>query len=312
MNFDTKPDIIQHFLVTAGAHSYYCNITTRYHITTKEPISYFIDVGGAMKGCVRILVEKPNESHQHDERYSIFEAGKHIASIPWIGYNKQYSVKKDLPSGDGTRHMIRTSLTIVLNTFPWISKFDLTDASKVICKEGHEVSLANLSFVTNGKSYYEKYLGAYLQNTEERVKYVEASKMLYDRNKKISLADFISRFRVYDNIVHKTYESSATYSEFFNNLKDSCRQNGQVFCNIMSGWLEDFVMFIFKTNRLGNVWMSTWIIDKESVKKIPIKEWKELYNVKEVQNIMQEEFKDYFAQHGGYTNGSFVMGDLSD
>ena len=48
------------------------------------------------------------------------------------------------------------------------------------------------------------------------------------------------------------------------------------------------------------------------MKKIPIKEWKEQYNVREVQTIIQEEFKDYFAQHGGYKNGSFVMADLSD
>lgn len=304
-----KPDLVQYFLVQAGKYSYYVVITTKYGFRTNKPISYFVDVGGTMKGCVRVLIEKPDEIRREDERFRNFEQQKEIATIQWIGFNKKCSVRNDLLNGEGTRHMVRVAMTIVINAFNWITKFKLTDASRVKCIEGLEMSLANLSFVTNGKSYYEKYLRAYLQHEEYRTKYGEASKVLSDPYKKLPIQDFGDLFPI-DKFTQGIYERSTTYLEFFNNLKDECKKADKVFCEVVHSWLDSFVRFILGSFNLENVWMADWIIDKETVKQIPVSEWTEEWNATEIEKVMQEEFQDYIVQKGGKKNASFLLGDL--
>ena len=148
-----KPDLRQMFQVVAGRHSYYVRTTIQYDMKSGKPVSYGIDCGGKMKGCVLITVEVPNRERMADERFARFEEDKFVAYVSWIGYDPKCSVNSNLPHGDGTRHLIKTSMSIACNICPWIKKFSLRDASKVRCVEGVDVSLSDLSFVTKGKSY---------------------------------------------------------------------------------------------------------------------------------------------------------------
>jgi hypothetical protein len=305
-----KPDLEQYFKVQTSRYAYYLCITTRYHFTTGKPISYYIDVGGMMKGCVRIVVEVPSSTENTDERFRNIEMQKSCAFISWIGYNNKCSILGNLESGDGTRHMVRTAMTVVLNTFNWIKEFELTDASKVQCENGIEISLSELSFVVHAKSYYEKYFKAYLLNEENRQRYYDAQTMLKDRNTKLPLDDFVSLFRIFDKDIHKVYQNTDTYLDFFNRLKIECKRHGENhFCKILHPWIHDFIMYVFKANGLGDIWMSNWRITKDSVKEIQIKDWNEVYEVEEVRNVFQEKFKEYY-QNGGFKNGSFILGDL--
>lgn len=303
-----KEDTKQMFKMKAGRRQYYVAITTKYGMYTNKPMSYHFDIGGKMNGCIRIIANVPNPSLMHDERFRALESTMNIAFISWIGYNPKCSITEDLPGGDGTRHMIKTSMSVVCNVCPWISFFKLSDASKVRCVQGIDISLANLSYFTNGQSYYEKYLNAYLANEVNRTRYQERRQLLTDANVKIPIDAFCDKFQIRDDIAKNIYHSSSTYLEFANNLKQACKEQNCSFCVLINPWLDTFISYILGRD-LQDVWMNDWLIDKSSIGRINVTEWSEVSDVQEVQNIYQEEFKEYYME-GGFKNASFSMEDL--
>ena len=147
------------------------------------------------------------------------EVKKSVAIITHIGYNPKCSTTENLPGGAGTRHMIRTAMTLVLIHYDWIKRFRIVDNSEVFCKEALFVSLAHMSLATNGKTYYEKYLHATLENDDARRAYEVGVTRLTDASQKLPFAQFVSLFRVAPAIEAKlfgSYEETGTYSEFFN------------------------------------------------------------------------------------------------
>ena len=142
---------ITFYELESGKYSYYVSIKMTRNLESKLPTSYTVNVGGKMKGCVEILVEVPNPNI--DDRFKFMEEAKNTAYIIWIGYSQKCSIKGDLEKGQGTRHMIRSALTLVCKMYKWITKFSLIDASSIKCKEGVTVNLAIISLALKGQTY---------------------------------------------------------------------------------------------------------------------------------------------------------------
>lgn len=249
-------------------------------------MSYNIDLGGRMKGCVRIVVDVPDETL--DERFAAYEKEKQAAHIAWIGYNKKCAVGDDLPKSHGTRHMIRTAMTIVMNSYDWIKQFSLMDASKVDCKD-YEVSLLHSYLSLYGKTYYEKYIHAYLQENSNRMRYNAGVKLLHDNVIPLgNICSFIQN-QEYQGIVKKVYDPNITNIQFFNQLKDKCTKDGFAYCEVTSNWLDALINRFFT----GKVLTQLWVIDTADVVKIQTLEWSDDVDFKQIMKkhmVAQEEF----------------------
>ena len=302
--------------ISTGKYKYFLSIKT---ICDKDgnPISYGLNFGalraqcyarGKIKGCVTITVETYNP--QINERFKLLEDDKKTANISWVGYNRKCSMTEDLPSGVGTRHMIKTAMTFVCKTYPWIENFSLTDASEVTCKEGLVVSLSALSLVINEKTYYEKYFKAVLKYNDIRNEYEKRKALLNDSSARFETKQFISKFKIPDNqivFVENCYEETKTYLEFFRSLQIYCKSNNIIFCEVINSWLNLFLKHILGSPE--RYWMATWIIEKSNIKMIKLEEWNNSkINVEDAKQILQEEFNK--SQSGGFVSGSFVLGDL--
>lgn len=122
-----KQDDITFFELKAGRYNYYLTLTIKYDYFTNNPTSYGFDIGGKMKGCVRITVDALNPELEKDDRFKFLDIQRNNAYISHIGYNKMCSIDGSLMGGDGTRHMIRTATTIVCVKCPWVKTFTLND-----------------------------------------------------------------------------------------------------------------------------------------------------------------------------------------
>ena len=256
-------DTFEYAEITAGGHKYYLCIKTKYDYFTHLPESHSLDLGGN----VQIVVGVP--SHVDDTRYDMINAAKKNAHIIWVGYSTQCSVAEDLPSGDGTRHMLRTAMTIVLDRYDWINKVRLTDASSIECIEKIHVSLPILSLSTNGKSYYEKYFHAHLEKNLMHNEYKESVDKLKSEHM-LSFNDFSVYIKNPDTVkyVKPIYALSKSYIDFFKRLKKQCAEDGKLYCVITMDWLELFINTILN-NDVNNFWSLSWIIDKERVSRVP-------------------------------------------
>ena len=267
--------------------TYILIITTKYLHETNLPISHSIDLGGRMKGCVRIVVEVQKQGVS-DPRYADIENAKKIANISWIGFNKKCAVNHDLPSGTGTRHMVRTAMTIVLSTYSWIKSFSLTDASKVECNN-FKVNLSHISLSLHGKTYYERYFHAHL-DVSDQPRYLKGIDLL-----KYQVMPSDDLFQLIDPqykglaTFKKAYNPKLTNIEYFNKLQQQCNEDGVQYCEITETLLEKIMNQFFEKNVLFH----EWFIDAEDVKRIPTLEWSECVDAKrihEVDMMAQEEF----------------------
>ena len=267
-------------------HTYILIITTKYDYKTNLPMSHSIDLGGRMKGCVRIVVQVPDKDF--DERYANNEIKKSIAHISWIGFNKKCAVNHDLPGGTGTRHMVRTAMTIVLSTYSWIESFSLTDASNVECRH-YKVNLSHISLSLHGKTYYHRYFHAHL-NSKNQPFYLKGIEML---NKPMinfeTMCKFIDPQYKELKTFKRAYDPKLTNIEYFNKLHQQCKEDGVQYCEITEKLLENLMNICFDEDALTQ----KWFIDAKDVKRIPTLEWSECVDAKrihEVDMMAQEEF----------------------
>jgi hypothetical protein len=286
-------DTHEHFKLCGGKYTYFMTIRTMYDMSSR-PISYGIDVGGKMKGCLRVTVNAMNKDMMRDERFRFLEKSKQNAYISWIGYNKKCSLTDNFVKGDGTRHMLKCAMIFVTQKYPWIEGFTLLDESKIMC-DGVEVSLSRLSIAMHGKTYYERYFKAHLLDPNQGNTYTNAIKMLNGSDFKMPFQIFSNKFFISKdifNILKPLYEMSHNYNDFFKLLR---KQFPRTFCSVISPWINGFVDFF-----VGDIWMQKWIIEKKYIRhgSVYVSNLLDLPEVSAANNIIQEEFKS-FTQSGG-------------
>jgi len=245
-----RRDSVDAYTVRAGRSgpAFFVHVITKFDNRTNAPFSHGIDVGGNMRGCVRITVNVPDATLLRDERFGGFEESKKDAFISFVGYNRKCSLRDDLPSGDGTRHMIRVAMAFVLTNFTWVETFSLVDASHVLCTEtGQVIDLSHLSLMTTGKTYYERYLGARLKRPEARVAYARDVAALSAADAKLDFDTFCRAYNVPHPVavyMQAAYAASRTYLEFFRALRAACARKPPPSCDNVERVLSDNGQFV--------------------------------------------------------------------
>lgn len=216
--------------------------------------------------------------------------------------------------------MIRTALTIVCKICPWVETFTLTDTSHVPCTLKNNksvlINLAHFSLITNGKTYYEKYLGATIQDVGLLEKYnTGIARLLDSQVKPTTLKSFNQAYGVkleMNPTIINIYNKSRTLLDFFKGLK---ADQGSNFCFLVEPWLDTFVSTI--TDGL-NIGMCTWVIKKDNVKNIDVDIHSHNENMltwRSTVNVYQEEFSEFYKsvqQNGGARRYRTCLGTLSE
>lgn len=306
----------EYFTLKSGRFQYFMVVTTIYD-NLRQPISYGLDIGGKLKGCMTITIENPNIIPEVIKaRYTPLELEnylkeKTIAHISWIGYNEKCSIKGDLLKAEGTRHMIRTGMRQVQKRYPWVTCFKLEDASQIDCKEGLTISLFELSIMTNNKSYYEKYFGAYLKSGVARELYAKllSAMVLQNSKQELSFRQFVLESGLQGDTFKLTeceefYDKSKTFLEFFKALREA---KGKYYCEYVYLWGQQFISkYILKEVRFAT---QHWLIDVNSIEKINVKdlEWTNA-NAEDISriNTVREDMRKTFEMYGGYSIGKYA------
>lgn len=192
------------FRVAAIAHEFDALVTSTE--THGVPTTYRVRVGpdvkqvrpgtiDAYEACVDIVLDAPN--HPDDRVRTLLRPRIHIARIVKINFHPQCSITRELQRGGGTEVMVKSALTFVTRTFPWITDFTLTDASTVDCGDeggaSYAVSLTALSLCTTGQTWYERTFGARLEDGMAAYRLAVDASALMDPAKKPSTADDFCR-----------------------------------------------------------------------------------------------------------------------
>ena len=215
--------------VKAGKFNYTIVISGQYY---NDTISTFcFQLGGKRKGCVVTLhVSIPIK--YNDERFNFLNQSSHIAKLVHLTYKEGCNLSGDLPREYGTRHMLKTAFSIVINVCPWVKAFKFDDMSQYEC-QNTVISLPYSSIAVYGKTYYEKYYNAFIMGTDlEADSHDNMLHMSYRRTVKyvrdLPISEEFDKFclqlkinRTQSFLIQPLYESFYDHNKVNHNKKNS-------------------------------------------------------------------------------------------
>ena len=256
------------------------SLTNSFYLYLGGPFS---DSLGTNKGCVIIYINDYKESD--------------IAILDSIKYDSKCNITEDLEEGvgsqadkaaEGTKHMIFTALNILMYYFPHLKYVKLLDTrfkkysrvNKIGATPSMELAVYFMLF--HKKTWYESLFGALPIAPNNLAKYkVFISKLdsipidkpfftfikQYFRDN--DLKYIVDLNNKYNLEFDKLYNTTKTYSEFFNKLKDKINDKSEI-CSFFGIFLFRFMDDIsnkLTTTILEDYWIfSTDIINTNKIK----------------------------------------------
>lgn len=191
----------------------------------------------------------------------IFIKKKTLSLVAQIYSEEDCSHDGTLMDG-ATVDMIKGSLQICF-VFFGITQFELNDESNIECdttpvprKRIKPLSLAQLTIIKYGQTWYERNFQAYLKNESDRIAY---TKGLENLNKPITMSfndfsEYISLYPEQEVALKPFYTTSSTWSEFLKKIPK------EKHCELLY-WAPEFINRLMKFN----VRYPLWVIDLEKM-----------------------------------------------
>lgn len=224
-----------------------------------------IYIGGHDLYCIYIYIMKDKSIYS-----SRFDTS--IANLPGIEYNQNCSLEYNFRRGIDSTMILKFAITYVFNKYPHVKGISFNDASFRACDNGKQVSLAMMSYISTGQTWYEKNFGAYL--TSESFTHFEPIKQKFQDAKatlswEIMKGIMDNSFPIDESKMKELYESAKTWQEFFGPIKDAIDISG--FCIFVEPWLNNFINETMDYSILGLKYI------------LPVKDYAVVYTLSEYQ-----------------------------
>ncbi len=260
------------YRVNVGAYSYYIRIFAETNVNG-DVIEYVMDIGGRKKGCVSLRI--PTLISMGDVKTAVL---KKISYDPGCSINKD----RDFVSGFGTKHMLKSALYFAKELCPNtdIIGFRFMDVSRKLCPDGAAVDLPYFMIALYGKTYYEKYFYAHLQNQIEQQEYQKCIEKLRQTPQNVldfaKLAESSGMSKEQMEILQQLYPSAKSFLDFFQSIRKTYPDRT---CKLLQGWIRRFIVgWVFDGNDLTE---RTWVIPIDKLVEIEMAEW-EVINVQDI------------------------------
>jgi hypothetical protein len=193
--------------------------------------AYTIFIGGHNKFCIDCLIEKKSDSAYLSHIYS----------------NVECSLERNFRGGHDTKAIMFLLMSYIKNNFPFVKEIQLTDVSNKECNNGATVQLYEMSYITTGKSWYERNFGAMLK-PDAAVKFAREDAN-FQKKKHIIGWEGIKIFMrgelpIEENEMRDMFEQTNTWQEFFGWVSDKVGM--AKFCEFVAPWLQAFLFRNFK------------------------------------------------------------------
>ena len=216
---------------------------------------------------------------------NIYSHDKTKAHIGTFKYSNKCNITETLEKGIGTRHLLNTIMSLIVQIFPNIQLFYLNDYSIKSCnKIDNYMSNVNLGFyylVFYGNTWYGKTFKAKLEDINYQKQLDIFLNILSNNNTKLDYIEFKQLFLnnipihyLNDYNIELLYNKAENYNIFFKYIKDNII-DVNVLCVFMSYFLTQFMEYIsiqyLSKDLILDIIKSKWIIYKEDLNKIDIK-----------------------------------------
>jgi hypothetical protein len=195
--------------------------------------SYLLYVGGHELFCIQVQLFKENSVYARFQDVS-------IGHLPHLYYNVECSLEHDFQRGIDTNTIVRFIQTYIAKEYPYITQLSFTDASYRTCDNGGVTPLPELSYLTTGKTWYQKNFDAVLDPA--RLAEFEAVDKRFQALKPLIPWNTLNTdyFGTLDSYAEELFNRSETWQDFFRDLRD--RMGAAEFCEFCSSWIHRFML----------------------------------------------------------------------
>jgi hypothetical protein len=191
--------------------------------------------GGFKKYCIYIQIVK-----EGSQMSNYFDPS--IGNLSRLDYNKECNLNNALIKGDGTKMLVYVLTSYIRTHYPYVKALKFTDTSTIVCDNGTTVSLAEMSYLLHGKTWYERTFNAYLDEKSKPIFDVEDARLQHAKTY-ISWDLFCQDLN--NNPVCKPewesiYNASTTWHDYFKGIRTQIGENA--FCDIFpTTWFNSFI-----------------------------------------------------------------------
>lgn len=210
-------------------------------LVTHESDNYItIYIGGHTKYCIYGFVIKQGSIMA--ERYDVS-----IGDFSKIQFTIECSLEHVFRRGIDTNIILKVFLSYIYKHYPYVKQLNFEDASYRRCDTGEIIDLAEMSYITTGKTWYEKHFGAsvapqsraMVANIESKFQEIKGG-MSWDECKSY----ITNELPIEEAEMKQLYDTVKTWQDFFGPLRD--RIGIESFCPFVAPWLEIFMKAHFK------------------------------------------------------------------
>ena len=193
--------------------------------------------------CIEAQIFKDNDMNKR-----IYDIT--IGNLTHIYYNVNCSIGRNFRRGIDTNMILRLLMSYVFTNYPYVNKLRFTDASYRECDNGIPVELSSMSYLTTGKTWYEKNFNAYIEKKEDSINFSKLVSDFQEKKRVMTWEQFSDFVRVDfpngDEDARNIYEKANTWQDFFGPVRE--RIGVLEFCIFISTWMRNFMMQIMRFN----------------------------------------------------------------
>jgi hypothetical protein len=198
-------------------------------------------IGGHTKYCIYGFIIKEGSGVARQDDITIGEFSK-------IHYNLECSLEHDFKRGVDSNMILKVLLSYISKYYSYVKYLKFDDASYRTCDNGLHVDLAEMTYITTGKTWYEKNFGAIMTSSTRDI-FNKAEERFKKSKSETSWDTFCGT--VNNDIIKivpnakKLYEEAETWQSFFAPVRE--HMGIEKFCPFVAPWLEQFMRTSFGT-----------------------------------------------------------------
>jgi hypothetical protein len=198
--------------------------------------SFTLYIGGHTKYCIDCMILK------QDSPFARFRDVS-IAHLSHIYYNTDCTTTQNFERGKDTNMILILLMSYIKRHFPYLTHLSFTDTSYRICDNNQVVELAEMNYISTGKTWYEKNFNAFI-SPEYAPRFVEQERAFQEQKQHMTwelMKTFINTpLPLDENDMEKLFMLAPTWQAFFGPIRE--RIGISEFCIFLAPWLHRFFM----------------------------------------------------------------------
>jgi hypothetical protein len=200
-------------------------------------------IGGPSLYCIYATI--------HTEQSLFVSHGIHdksVGTLEQIYYNKSCSLEHNFVRGVDTNMIIKVLITYIKRTYKYVRTLQFNDASTRTCNNSIPVSLASMTYLYSGSTWYQKNFNAYLSD-DYSSRFASLVQAYNERKLQYTWEMFRDLYAkgplpLSEDELTGLFSQAPTWQYFFASIVEQIGISE--FCNFVSPWLTNFMRQVMK------------------------------------------------------------------